>query len=365
MRSSHRRCNATPGFRFRFRRWLLVALALAVAGCASRPINPPLEQSHPANGYRFEVRGKFDLDKQTLVILAFSGGGTRAAAFSYGVLEELRRTEVDVAGKRVRLLDEVDLITGVSGGSFTALAYALHGEKLFDNYEQSFLKRNVQGELLARTLSPGNWSALWSDGWGRSEMAAQLYDEILFGNATFGDLMTRPGPTAMVTATDISTGSRLTFTQGDFDLICSDLAKVPLSRAAAASSAVPLVLSPVTINNYGGTCGYRKPRWMRAAGGLRTTRRARRAARCSGSRNSIRSRTASTGPYLHLVDGGLADNLGVRGVLEALEQVEASDGDAQQSDHPFAEAHRRGRRQLAVGPRDRLGPARAARRPTS
>jgi NTE family protein len=310
--------------RFRFRRWLLVALALAVAGCASRPINPPLEQSHPANGYRFEVRGKFDLDKQTLVILAFSGGGTRAAAFSYGVLEELRRTEVDIAGKRVRLLDEVDLITGVSGGSFTALAYALHGEKLFDNYEQSFLKRNVQGELLARTLSPGNWSALWSDGWGRSEMAAQLYDEILFGNATFGDLMTRPGPTAMVTATDISTGSRLTFTQGDFDLICSDIAKVPLSRAAAASSAVPLVLSPVTINNYGGSCGYRKPRWMRALEDPNNpSRPAGRALQRFKELDSFQD--GVNRPYLHLVDGGLADNLCVRGVLEALEQVEASE----------------------------------------
>ena len=63
-------------------------------------------------------------------MLSFSGGGTRAAAFSYGVLEELRRTEITVDGQRRRLIDEVDIITGVSGGSFTALAYALHGERL-------------------------------------------------------------------------------------------------------------------------------------------------------------------------------------------------------------------------------------------
>ena len=310
--------------RFHVRHWLLAALALVLAGCASRPINPPIEKSHPANGYRFETRAKFDQDKETLVILAFSGGGTRAAAFSYGVLEELRRTEIVVGGRRTRLLDEVDLITGVSGGSFTALAYALHGEKLFDTYEQAFLKRNVQGELLSRTLSPGNWSALWSEGWGRSEMAAQLYDEILFGNATFGDLMARPGPTAMVTATDISTGSRLTFTQGDFDFICTDLGKVPLSRAAAASSAVPLVLSPVTINNYGGTCGYRKPRWARQMEDPNNpSRPAGRALQRFKELDSFQD--GVNRPYLHLVDGGLADNLGVRGVLEALEQVEASD----------------------------------------
>src|SRR4029077_3367747 len=121
-------------------------------------------------------------------ILAFSGGGTRAAAFSYGVLEFLRRTEaVGPKGNKLRLLDAVDVITGVSGGSFTALAYGLYGEKLFDDYEQRFLKRNVQGELLARLANPAYWSNLWSEGWGRSELAAQLYDEILFHGATFGN----------------------------------------------------------------------------------------------------------------------------------------------------------------------------------
>ena len=145
---------------------------------------------------------------------------------------------------------------GVSGGSFTALAYGLHGEKLFDDYDRRFLKRDVEGELLARVLSPANWGQLWSAEWGRSELAAQLYDEILFEGATFADLGSRPGPLIVATATDISTGSRLGFTQSDFDLLCSDVDTVPLSRAAAASSAVPLVLSPVTVNNYGGTCGF-------------------------------------------------------------------------------------------------------------
>ena len=80
-----------------------------------------------------------EIDPTTLIILAFSGGGTRAAAFSYGVLEALRRSEiVGPQGKKGRLLDEVDIITGVSGGSFTALAYGLYGEKLFDIYEASF-----------------------------------------------------------------------------------------------------------------------------------------------------------------------------------------------------------------------------------
>ena len=95
--------------------WSLAVLALA--GCASRPINAPIAQVDPKSGYRpyLLIPKRQNNDPHTLFILSFSGGGTRAAAFSYGVLEELRRTEVIVGGQRRRLIDEVDLITGVSG----------------------------------------------------------------------------------------------------------------------------------------------------------------------------------------------------------------------------------------------------------
>ena len=129
-----------------FRPLCFAAALLLLGGCASRPINPPMTQADPNAGYRFETHQAQVENKDTLVILAFSGGGTRAAAFSYGVLEYLRRTEVvGPKGNRGRLLDQVDIITGVSGGSFTALAYGLYGDKLFADYEQRFLKRDVQG----------------------------------------------------------------------------------------------------------------------------------------------------------------------------------------------------------------------------
>ncbi|WP_236848603.1 patatin-like phospholipase family protein [Candidatus Thiodictyon syntrophicum] len=243
--------------------WLLVSLLL-LGGCATRPINPPITQTDSSAGYRWETRQPRDRNKENLVILAFSGGGTRAAAFSYGVLESLRRTEVvGPQGNKVRLLDAVDAITGVSGGSFTALAYGLYGDRLFDDYEQRFLKRDVQGEIVARTLSPSNWARLGSTAWGRSELAAELYDEVLFNGATFGDLDRGQGPLIVASATDISTGSRFVFSQRVFDVLCSDLNAVRLSRAAAASSAVPVVLSPVTINNYGGTCQSTTPEWVK------------------------------------------------------------------------------------------------------
>lgn len=301
---------------------LMLFMLVLLGGCATRPINAPITEFTPDKGYQYQARQQHSKDHDNLVILAFSGGGTRAAAFSYGVLETLRRTEVVGARGTDRLLDDVDVITGVSGGSFTALAYGLYGEKLFDQYEKRFLKRNVQGELISRVLNPTKWGALASTGWGRSELAAQLYDEILFDGATFADLDHGHGPLIAVMATDISTGSRLIFDQGFFDILCSDLDTVPLSRAAAASSAVPLVLSPVTINNYGGTCNFRSPAWVELFTDSATTPRP--AARALKRLKELQSYSdGAHRPYIHLVDGGVSDNLGLRGVLDIIETFEA------------------------------------------
>ena len=308
----------------RLLRSLLPVFAIALlAGCASRPINPPLSQADPHAGYRLETRGRHFTDRENLVVLAFSGGGTRAAAFSYGVLEFLRNTEVQgAAGRRVRLIDEVAVVTGVSGGSFTALAYGLYGERLFSEYEQRFLKRNVQGEIVSRTLSPANWGRLAASGWNRSELAAELYDEILFNNATFADLDRGTGPLVLASATDISSGARFVFHQHTFDVICSDLSGVPLSRVAAASSAVPVVLSPITLNNYGGTCNHRPPPWVsRFVDAEDPPRPAARAIRALRAQQDFSDGAGR--PFLHLVDGGVSDNVGMRGVLDALELLEA------------------------------------------
>ena len=305
----------------------LGAALLALAGCtAMAPVNPPIAQAQPGAGYRLarllEHDGTRHNDPHTLVLLAFSGGGTRAAALSYGVLEELHRTRITVNGDTHPMLDEVDLIAGVSGGSFTALSYALYGERLFTEFVPRFLKRDVQHELLARTLSPRSWPKLWSAAYGRSELAAEYYDEILFNGATFDDLLHNDRPLAVVTGTDLSTGARFEFTQDHFDLLCSDLGKVSLARAAATSSAVPVVLSPVTFRNYGGHCQAPRPAWVDDVAGDNPNRPAGRA--LLRYRDILAFEDSVNRPYLHVVDGGVSDNLGLRGMLEAFEELEAS-----------------------------------------
>jgi NTE family protein len=309
-----------------FRAGAVVMAALTLlGGCATRPVNPSIAQYDPNKAYRIERPSENAEDSATLVILAFSGGGTRAAAFSYGVLETLRDMEVTTrSGRTLRVLDTVDVITGISGGSFTALAFGLYGDKLFDIYEASFLKRNVQGELVKQVLNPFNWPALASAGWGRSELAADMYDEILFHGASFKDLK-RDGPRILVSATDLADGTRLVFNPENFDVLCADLSSVRLGRAAAASSAVPVVLSSITIDNYGGTCGYRPPPWTKMF--LDNPNPPRPAARTVKRLQELEAfADRERRPYLHLVDGGVSDNVGMRGVLDVLSTFEALHG---------------------------------------
>ncbi len=181
----------------------------------------------------------------------------------------------------------------------------------------------MQGTLVGRAANPLNWGKYIGGTAGRSELAAEYYDEILFEGATFGDLLTKNGPVALATGTDLLTGSRLAFYQNDFDLLCSDLSKVRLSRAAATSSAVPVVLSPVTLNNYGGNCNFQYPFWVKAVANPDT--RVRPAGRAYQRYLEMQEfQNSKDRPYIHLVDGGVSDNIGVRGVLEFLEEAAAS-----------------------------------------
>ena len=250
---------------------------------------------------------------ELLLILTFSGGGTRAAGFSYGILETLAETEIMISGKRRRLVDEIDVISSVSGGSFTAAYYGLFGDRIFEDFEAKFLKNNVQGELFGRILSPFSWPKLASLFYERSELAADYYDELLFENKTFGDILHSNAPLIAINATDIALGAQFTFHENQFAPICSDLSSFPVSRAVTASSAVPGAFTSVIVDNYGGSCDYDMPDWaLRAlAGPYATTHRYRQAKNLEAYTNSRKY------PYIHLLDGGLSDNLGIRLLINA------------------------------------------------
>ena len=282
-------------------------------GCAHYPVNQPLKQVDPQSGYRGKHMGVPGNSEDLLLYLTFSGGGTRAAALSYGVLEDLRKTEVVIDGKKRRLLDEVDGISSVSGGSFTAGYYGLFGDRIFEDFESKFLKKNVQGALTVRTfLNPINWFRLSSTYFDRSDLAAEYYDKHVFEGKTFGDIAARKGPMVLMNATDMTHGLRIGFNQDAFDAICSDLSPFPVARAAAASSAVPMLLSPITLRNYAGMCGFEVPkRFEEISRGRSISER-----QLFLANNIAPFLDSEKKPYIHLVDGGVADNLGLRAILD-------------------------------------------------
>jgi NTE family protein len=313
--------------------WAL--LGVFAGGCAHYPATPRLEQAG-APGYRFGEVSRPGQSDDLLVIVAMSGGGTRAAALGYGVLEELRRTEVTVNGLKRRLIDEVDVISAVSGGTFPATYYALRGEKTFDEFEAKVLSRSFETELVWRILTPTNWFRLPSGTFGKSDLFAELYDETVFDHATFADLKRSNGPLVIINGTDITIGARFSFTQDQFDAICGDLSKVALGRAVATSTALPPLLTPISFENRGGTCGAKVPAWQAAAeaagAGSETPGRALLRAR------ALQSYADPARPYVHVFDGGLSENLGLAEVVRALEILKVSPNEPELA--PFRKARK-------------------------
>ncbi|NPU86497.1 MAG: patatin-like phospholipase family protein [Syntrophaceae bacterium] len=306
-----RRADRCSRFRNRpFQVTLLILGILSVlAGCTAQyPLNPVLG---PRQTVSPSARVVIEKDDPLFLILAFSGGGTRAAALSYGLLEALER--IEIPGNRT-LLDEVNLITSVSGGSFTAATYGLRGKDMFRDYRGRFLLRDHQSHLVAGFLSPLNWARLWSPRFGRSDMAQEYYDQILFDGATLGDIPRHDRPAVMILATDILNGQVFPFTTLQFSLICSDWKRFPISRAVAASAAFPGAFTPVILKNYAGDCGWKPPEWMTKA--LERPDPSSRGYHMARSMASYLDRGSK--PYIHLLDGGVSDNLGLRSILEYL-----------------------------------------------
>jgi NTE family protein len=213
----------------------------------------------------------------------------------------------------------VDVISSVSGGSFTAGYYGLFGDRIFQDFENKFLKRNIQGGLIARIfLNPVNWFRLSSDTFDRSDLAVEYYDKHIFEGGTFGDMAARKGPLIVMNATDMTYGTRVGFTQESFDFICSDLSRFPVARAVAASSAVPMALTPITLRNYAGTCGFKMPEDFEEMLEEVLKGRVISERQFYLANNFAVYSDSKKKPYIHLVDGGVSDNLGLRALLDRL-----------------------------------------------
>lgn len=295
-----------------FCRFSVVAGLLLVAiGCTTTPeYNRPLTQYSPTYGYRFQNLEPGENSDDLFVILTFSGGGTRASALSLGVLEKLAATQIEWNGRKCRLLDEVDVISSVSGGSFTSAYYGMFGDRIFTDFPESLYRKN-NSMLIKLVLSLPNMVKQASPFYSRTDTAANQYATGQFENKTFGDLLAnKKRPFIMINSTDMGIGRQFSFTQDYFDLLYSDLNSYPLGYAVAASSAFPGAFSELLLKNFAKGSDFVFPPWYKQQLDL-------------NDRVTPQYRTASdyyayTDPkkiYVHLSDGGVSDNLGLMPIL--------------------------------------------------
>ena len=214
-------------------------------------------------------------------------------------------------------MSNVDVVVGVSGGSVLAAYFALKGEETIPLFYKHFLHQNFQRQVVKQAFSMSNLPRLASPEYGRGDLLQEQFENHLFGKTTFRDLeKNAKGPFAIISATDMGIGERFNFTQEYFDPMCIDLGDLRLARAVAASSSVPMVFAPITLNNNGGHCQYTPPLQLVSdseAGKRQLQTRKEffeRFQKYSDSKNR---------PYIHLIDGGLTDNLGMRSLLDMTE----------------------------------------------
>ena len=291
----------------------MLLLIISVAGCATRIWNQPL-QSDNQDSYFFSNHLPQHNSRETFVVLAFSGGGTRSAAFSYGLLKKLRDTRITIDGESRSLLSEVDVISSVSGGSYTAAYYGLYGARIFDDYERVFLRTDIEGKLFALMYNPGNLLSLGSADYNRGDMAARWLGDNIFENATFADMSKGELPYVILNASDLNTGMTFSFIQQQFDFLCSNINEYPVAHAVMASSAVPVLFGPITLETHAGGCKQKDRLWNSwVSQSLQSDSILDR--RYQVARSLERYYDPERMPLIRLVDGGVTDNLGIRGSI--------------------------------------------------
>ncbi|MGE0524094.1 MAG: patatin-like phospholipase family protein [Variibacter sp.] len=297
------------------------AFALALGACASVsnvPINIPTADANggvSANAIPTEAS-----EDDMLVGLAFSGGGTRAAAFSFGVLQGLADERRKVGGRSISLIDHIDFISGVSGGSITAAYFGLKKRAALTDFRERFLLRDAEAELRTN-VSIANLTRAIGGGVNEDIRFRSWLDANLFEGATFASLITERRPRIWINATDIYNRTPFVFGKTAFSAICSDLSRYPVAAAVAASAAVPLAFSPIILETYPERCNAKLPNWIERALKNPNAPPILR----SFAQGVSRYRDGSI-KYIKLLDGGLADNFGLSGFTVARESSETPYG---------------------------------------
>ncbi|MDQ2704331.1 MAG: patatin-like phospholipase family protein, partial [Pseudomonadota bacterium] len=288
----------------------VVLAGLALCACATPdvgPINTHVAHAGPPSPEFIPDPAD---DGSLVVGLAISGGGTRAAAFGYGVLSGLDQVVVDLHPKRRTVIDDIRMISGTSGGAVTAAYFGYKGDGYADLRER-FLLADAEKDLNLSKYSPANLLRIYEGGANDLSTFAAWLDRNVFDGATYGAFRRSDAPIVWINASDIYNGTPFDFTYDTFAALCSDLDKVRIADAVAASAAFPVVFKPVVVSTAvtAPKCNYRQPEWL-----TRALADPAASVRLKAYARSLQ--TYQDNPdvdYIKLLDGGLTDNIGITG----------------------------------------------------
>lgn len=251
----------------------ILALFLYTSGCGFIQLDRGINEFR-LRSTQLEVletnAGHDATERRPFVGLAISGGGSRSANFGAAVMQEL---------DRIGILEHVTAISSVSGGALPAAYYVLHHKRQDWSWDtlKELMATNFYSKFLWRHLNPWGLLNYVATEYNRSDMMSDVFDASLFDGATFGDIATE-SPQLLINATVLRTSAdwQWTFTEKTFREINSRLDTYSIARAVAATTAVPGIFHSVALATY---------------------------------------RDGGAGPYMHLVDGGVSENLGLLTLL--------------------------------------------------
>ncbi len=280
----------------------ICSVAICVNGCGAfsqfSHTNIKLVEPIVKSKASFTVSKDRGNNQKTLVILSLSGGGSRAAYFSASIMLALENV---FKQDKLNLLEEVDIISSVSGGSLPAAFYVTSKDiddesekmKFTRTWDQqtvtNLMSKNYRQKWLGNWFWPTNIIKFWFTAFDRSDMMAQTLADNLFDMKFYGfDLkfkdINQTRPNLVLNSTNGTTGdfsSIFTFTQEHFETkINSDIDEYEISRAVMATASFPGAFNYMTLKDF----------------------------------------RSDEDKYVHVFDGGNSDNLGLKSVEKIIDK---------------------------------------------
>jgi NTE family protein len=184
-----------------------------------------------------------------MIGLALSGGGSRAIAFHLGCLRALND---------LGLLDQIEVLSTISGGSVIGAYYAYTPTKSFDEFEHDvrrFLRSGFQKKIATGLINPATFVSCLAGfftggaGVGRFKSITDVFSHVLdrevFNHARMRSALRNHLENVVIGACDLRTGSAFRFGNdraGSWRLGEMVDGNINVALAVAASAAYPLFL---------------------------------------------------------------------------------------------------------------------------